>query len=410
MFRFPAILLACFLLCSCVWDSPSGDLDYLVLDDSVYPYAGLPRLVIETRDFLQIQDRETKIPAHLQIYGKSGPESEILDLTVKGRGNSSFTGMPKWSIKLKFEKKQALFGMPKDKEWALIANSADKTLLKNFITYKLADWLGDDYSPRCQFVELYLNRKYMGVFLLTETVKVGSHRVNIVEDEFSYLLELGSTEKEGETHVITKRGTNFNIVYPKAPTDSAQKIIRKHLIDWEFYLYHNEVEKEQPLSFWLDEEDYLRYYWIQELSKNFDGAFRRSIYITWERHKPFKLGPVWDFDVAYGNWDVDTLQQPTGWYVRTSGWNKQLFQDTSLNQKATTYWKEHVNYFETIPDSIKKYASMLKPATQNEFRRWPVLENTENWTYKEAYKNYDEAIDSLNSWINQRIQWIDGEL
>ena len=410
MQRLLVILAFCLLYCSCVWNDTDEDLDYLVLDDSEYPYAEIPRLVIETEHFQQIRDRETQIPARLQIYGENGPESEILDLTVRGRGNSSFTGMPKWSIKLKFNKKQEMLGMPKDKEWALIANSADKTLLKNFITYKLAWWLGDEYSPRSEFVELYLNRKYMGVYLLTETVKVGSHRVDISDDEFSYLLELGSTERDGETHVITKRGTNFNVKYPKEPTDSAMSILRKHLIDWEFYLYHDEVEREKPLDFWLDEADYLRYYWIQELSKNFDGAFRRSIYLTWERHKPFKLGPVWDFDVAYGNWEIDSLRQPHGWYVRNSEWNKQIHNIPSFSNKVNDYWIKNQPFFKTLPDSIKKYGNILRPATENEFRRWPVLENTENWTYKEAYGTYDEALDSLNSWIMQRIQWIDHQI
>ena len=78
-----------FLLCSCVWNDPESTPGYLPIDDSEYPYADLPRIVIETEDFTQIRDRETKIPAKLQIYGKDAPESDILELTIKGRGNSS---------------------------------------------------------------------------------------------------------------------------------------------------------------------------------------------------------------------------------------------------------------------------------------------------------------------------------
>lgn len=407
--RLAIILFGC-IICSCVWNDPESTPVYLPIDDSEYPYVSLPRLVIETEDFSQIRDRETKIPAKLQVYGKDAPESDILDLTIRGRGNSSFTGMPKPSYKIEFSKKQEMFGMPKDKDWALIANSADKTLLKNFITYKLAGWLGDEYTPRSTFVELYLNRQYQGVYLLTETVKVSKHRVNIPKDEFSYLLEFSSTERPGEVHVITKRGNNFQVKFPKSPTDSALKVIQKRLIDWEFFLYHEIASGNTSYESWVDLVDYLRYYWIQELSTNFDGAFRRSIFLTWERGKPFRLGPVWDFDVAYGNWEVDSLRTPTDWYVRTSEWNKQFMQIPSVSQEATTYWKNHEPFFRSLPDSIKKYASQISAAAQNEFRRWPVLENTENWTYKEAYDSYDEAIDSLNSWITQRIDWISKNL
>lgn len=408
MLRLSALLTLCFLCCSCVWNDPESTPDYLPIDDSEYPYVSLPRLVIETENFTQIRDRETKIPAKLQIYGKDAPESDILELTIKGRGNSSFTGTPKPGYKIKFEKKQELLGMPKDKEWALIGNSADKTLLKNFITYKLAGWLGDEYTPRSKFVELYLNRQYQGVYQLVETVKVGEHRVNIPQSDSSFLLERGPTEHGGEHFVVTEQGTKFEIKSPKEPTDSSTALIKKALSQFESFLRSDNPKGE--ITDYLDFEDYLRYYWIQELSKNMDGAFRRSIYVTWQRGEPIKLGPVWDFDVAYGNWEVDSLRTVTDWYIRPSGWNGLIFKREKYWQEAVRYWKDHRDFFATFPDSIRKYANELAPATKNEFKRWPVLENTENWTYKEAYDSYDEAVDSLNSWINQRMDWIDHHL
>ena len=398
------------LLSSCVWNEPESNPDYLTIDDSEYPYADIPRLVIETEDFAQIRDRFTEIPAKLQIYGKDSPQSDILDLTIRGRGNSSFTGMPKPSYKIEFSKKQEMFDMPKDKDWALIANSADKTLLKNFITYKLAGWLGDEYTPRSTFVELYLNRQYQGVYQLVETVKVSKDRVDIPKADFSYLIELGSTNHPNEIHVITKRGTNFHVKSPKNPTDSALKILRQQLVNWEHFLYYEATPADTTYKDRFDIDDYVRYYWIQELSKNFDGAFRRSIFITWERGKQLKLGPVWDFDVAYGNWEVDSLRTPTGWYIKLSDWNKQLQQITNVQERINSYWTSNEPFFRTLPDSIHKYAKELSPAVKNEFKRWPVLENTENWTYKEAYKSYNEAVDSLNSWILQRIEWINTNL
>jgi len=408
MFRLLAHLLVCAILCSCVWNETADNPDFLPLDDSEYPYADLPRLVIETEDFAQIRDRETEIPAKLQIWAEDAPESEILNLTLRGRGNSSFTGMPKPSYKIEFEKKQEMFGMPKDKDWALIANSADKTLLKNFITYKLADWLGDDYSPRCTFVELYLNRQYQGVYLLTETVKVGEHRVNIPKADSSFLLERGPTEYGGEHFVVTERGTTFCIKYPKNPDFSDKSLIKDVLSKFEKLLNDSNHDKNVPDL--LDFEDYLRYYWIQELSKNMDGAFRRSIFLTWQKGTPVRLGPVWDFDVAYGNWTADTLRTVTDWYIRPSGWNGLIFKQEKYWKEAVQYWKEHREFLATFPDSIRKYSKALEPATHNEFKRWPVLENTETWTYKEAYDSYGEAVDSLNSWINQRMDWIDHHL
>ena len=359
--RLVATFIA-LLICSCVWTNSDDSPDYLTIDDSEYPYANLPRMVIETEDFAQIRDRKTELPAKMQIYGEKSPESEILDLTIRGRGNSSFTGMPKPSYSIEFQKKQEMFGMPKDKNWALIANSADKTLLKNFITYKLARWLGAKYSPRGIFVELYLNRQYQGVYLLTETIKVGYHRVNIPKTEGSFLLERGPTEYGDEHFVITEKGTTFCIVSPKEPNYNDIAQIKNVLSDFENFLNGEAPDK------------------------------------------------IWDFDVAYGNWTTDSLRTPVNWYIRPSGWNRLIFNHDEYWQNAKDYWKEHRTLFVTLPDSISKYAKDLSLAAENEFKRWPVLQNTENWTYKEAYNSYSEAIDSLNSWTTQRFNWIDKSL
>lgn len=74
------------------WNSK---VDYLPLNDSEYPYAGIPRLVIKTNNLQTINDRDTKIPAKMQLWGESSPTSEVIDLTIKGRGNSSWLYMPK---------------------------------------------------------------------------------------------------------------------------------------------------------------------------------------------------------------------------------------------------------------------------------------------------------------------------
>ncbi len=51
-----------FCLCACLDEPTDSSPDFLPMDDSVYPYAGLPRVVIETENFAGIRDRETEIP------------------------------------------------------------------------------------------------------------------------------------------------------------------------------------------------------------------------------------------------------------------------------------------------------------------------------------------------------------
>ena len=189
-------------------------IDYLPIDDTEYPYAGIPRIVIETENYRQIRDRETEIPAKLQIWGEHAPESEIMKLTIRGRGNTSWTNMPKKSYKIEFIDKQSMLGMPKDRDWALIANYADKTLMRNYLMYHLSAELDAYYAPRCEFVEVYLNKEYLGVYLLTETIKIGKNRVNIPNNENSYIVEIDGRLREGEqvvySHVIRGDSLKYN--------------------------------------------------------------------------------------------------------------------------------------------------------------------------------------------------------
>ena len=104
----------------CSWDTVSPSRDFLPIDDSAYPYAGLPRIVIETENLQEVRNTEDYINASLQIYGKNAPSTSVLPLRIRGRGTSSFTSMPKYSIKLKFDKQTEILDMPKETEWALI--------------------------------------------------------------------------------------------------------------------------------------------------------------------------------------------------------------------------------------------------------------------------------------------------
>ena len=409
MFRLLAYLLVCTLFCSCVWNDTESNPEYLPLDDSEYPYADLPRLVIETENFREIRDTDTDIPAKMQVYGKDSPESEIADITVKGHGNSSFKAMSKYSFKIELQDKEKFLGMPKENEWILISNFADKTLLKNYTVFKLAQKLRASFTPRSLFCEVFLNRQYMGIYQLTESIKVSKKRVNISEDN-SYLFEKTSSYHLNGQIVQTKRGTLFRVRYPKnAGTDKLTKL-QVFLDSLEGNLFSktfNSQQSELP----LDIHDFIRYYWLLEFSKNHDGRFNRSIFFTWEVGDILKMGPVWDFDETFGcTKDNMPKEQPEGWYVKKYGWNEPLFNDLLIWQEAVQYWKDNRSSFLATVDSIDSYAEIIRKATANEFRRWNVLENTEFWAYKDSYETYDEALDSLKSWIRNRITWIDDNI
>lgn len=394
---------------SCFWEETQDDPEFLMMDDSEYPYADIPRVAIETKDFAQLRDNVTEIPARLQIYDADEPITEVLELTVRGRGNSSFK-MPKYGMKLEFSNKEEILGMPRNKDWALIANYGDKTHVRNWMALRLSEWLGMDYTPQARFVELYLNRKFMGLYLLTETIKVGKNRVNIPKNDSTFLFEKEDSKKVDNPFVTTTREHMFHIKYPKNPSEDTQQLLLDHLNDFEYNLYGRSFSKKNPLTTWLDIDDFLPHYWIQEFSKNEDGRFSRSIYLTWEKGGPIHFGPIWDMDLAFGNASADENKPAEDWYIRNYSWNYLILENNAVMTAAQEYWQANSHFFKDLIDSIPLYVTPIRKAIRNEYKRWPILKNTENWALKDPYDSYEEAVGAMKSWMEKRYQWINDNL
>jgi len=402
---FGLILLLSVFFGGCFFDGTESSPDYLPLNDSEYPYADLPRIVIETDDFGEIRDNVTERPARLQIYGDTAAESQVYTLTVRGRGNSS-AKMPKYGLKLEFTDKVKMFGMPKSRDWALIANYGDKTHLRNFMMSRLSEWLGADYTPEMHFVEVYLNRKYMGLYLLSETVKVAKNRVNIAENDSTFLIEKEDLKKMDPPFVKTKHDFYFHVKSPKNLSDSSADLLLDHLNAFEDYIYDGRFGNPSTMDTWLDMDDYLLYYWVQEYSKNEDGSFARSVYMTWEKGGLIHFGPLWDFDLAFGNASREKVKPAEDWYIRTQRWNRVIFNDSFVKEKAASYWMEHQQLFRDLIDSVPVYRKSIEKAIENEYKRWPIIRNTENWALKDPYDSYDEAVKSMEDWMKSRYDWI----
>lgn len=404
--RYIFLLVFSILLVQCVWNDPAEDPSYLPFDDSEYPYADLPRIVIETEGFRDIRNKETEVPAQLQIYGENAPESEILHLTIRGRGNSSYE-MGKYGYRLEFENKESFDGMPKNRDWALIAVHCDKSFLRNYISYRLAEQLGDEYAPRLRFVELYLNREYLGLYQLTETVKVGKFRVNIPQNDSSFLFERTTTESDKASFYSSFQHL-FEIHSPQNANEASLSLLKDHIYAFENFIQTNDGLNFDSLQKWIDVTDFARFLLIQEFAKNQDGN-RRSTYLTWQKDSVLKMGPVWDFDLTYGVHFRKEIP-PSGWYIRNYGWNRFLFKNKIYHKKVREFWEEHHSTFTAVIDTIDALYPKLQKVAINEYKRWPVLKEHSIWPFSKGYDSYAESVDSLKSWIVQRIEWMDQNL
>ncbi len=424
-----AIALLAVVVCSCSNSESdiayfAGQLEFagdsvkkdLPIDDSEYPYAGIPRMVIETINHREIKDRETDVPAQMQIWGEFAPMGKKMQMTIRGRGNTSWTRMPKKGYKIEFVDKQSLFGMPKDRDWALISNYADKTLMSNYLMYHLSSSLHAYYAPRCEFIELYLNGEYLGVYLLTETIKIARNRVGIPKNENSYLVEFDAKYRNYEQVFFSKEiatdsiGKPFRVHEPKNATKEVLSSVEQYVKEFEIFLRAIVAGKDNHLEKWIDVDEYIKHYWVQEFSKNPDARYYSSVYFSWIKGGLIRMGPVWDFDLSFGIHNNEKNRLPENWQLQGSYWDAYLFKDSNIQQARSAFWNDNRALFVAVLNTIDSVQGVLELAAQNNFRRWNILESTDFVYHRFAYRTYGDAVEGLKQWIEDRVRWLDDSL
>ena len=292
---------------------------------------------------------------------------------IRLRGNSSLNA-PKKSYKVKFDKKQNVFGFGSDKEWALIANYYDPSLIRNFYAYKLAQAMGIAYSVDCCFVEVYLNDQYEGLYLFCETVKTNKERVNIEVDydedtlDIPFLLELdfkmvseGDPYSNGikdidyfELDMRKDGGKLYPIAtkYPKtydAITTAQYDALKTYVTNAFKSVKGNNYED------YFDIDSVIDFYLIQELMMNID-LDHSSVFFYREQGGKIKFGPVWDFDISCGNANYVYNYNPSVLMKDVNGgsylFNK-LLTHSDFKQRFITRLRQVNN--EIIPDMLDSF-------------------------------------------------------
>ena len=161
---------------------------------AVSPSGTLPVLYILTENNAAITSKDDYINATyyldnqgLSDYQSIGSKAEPLAMEIKGRGNYSWSGFDKKPYRIKLADKQPLLGMKKSKHFTLLAHADDsndrKGFMRNAVGFELSKLIGMTYTPDAKPLEVVLNGDYIGLYFLTENIRVDKDRVNIVEQE-----------------------------------------------------------------------------------------------------------------------------------------------------------------------------------------------------------------------------------
>lgn len=306
-----------------------------------------------------------------------------------------------------------LLGMPEGGDWVLHAPYSDKTLMRNALAYGTSRAIGR-YAPRTRFVELFLNERYRGVYLLAERPELGVTRVpGDALVEITSLLQSGG-ESEAFRTPIGGRPVVWQDPERDDLEDDEAAEIEALVGRAERALYSPPLG--DPGDGWrryLDEESAVDVVLLNELFKNQEG-FESSTYLARRDDGRLYLGPVWDFDVGMGNSNLGPSRGVTGWVLERRDWAERLYRDPGFASAVAQRWSElrAEGLRGRLLSTVDRNRALLRGEAERNFRRWPVLgeyvwPNPRDPRTGEVRQTYQGEVDHLRSWLSRRVAWID---
>lgn len=379
----------------------------------IHAYTGIPVCWIETEGRQKIESKDQYLKAHMTIrkdvVTRSNDAIEY-DMQIKGRGNSTWV-LPKKPYKIKFDQKESLLDMPKDKAWALLANYMDKTMLRNKVAYNLGEMSKLAWTPHSHFVEVIVNGRYNGTYQLIEKYNVSKNRVDIGDEGF--LLEIdayASGESDARYFSTQVLPQPVNIKEPKVSWyDEKYTLVKNFVNEAEVVLYSgNFKDPETGWQKYFDATSLVDWYIINEIAKSWDAIRWSSTFMTWVPGGKICMGPLWDYDIAFGNADASDGcdSSPEEFHVKNMAWIHRFFEDPYFVQLVKDRWSYFYSKKSVILSEINADANYLKYSAQENNNKWQTFyKYTER--NRDIWGSYFNEVEYLKEWLSTRMDWLD---
>jgi hypothetical protein len=336
---------------------------------------------------------------------------------IKLRGNSSLGfNQKKYTIELRDddgnEVDAPLLGMPAHSKWVLLAPYNDISMVRDPLAFQLWRDMGH-WGPRTRMVELTLNGDYRGIYILSEAIKRGKERVDIAKMKKSdvegrevtggYMLRIDTFNEDDATFVSKVPGIgegNFSTqviwscIYPKKKNLQPEQMayIQNYIDTVELVIQSDDfADPKQGYARYIDVPSFVDYFIHTELSLNADG-YKRSAYFYKEKQNEdgsggkLVAGPVWDYNLAYGNANFANADNIEAWNFKGASNNptpamwQRLLQDPIFRKAVKTRYqklRKNVLSNKAINAYIDNHAKLIAPCLDHHFETFPELLVTE---------------------------------
>jgi len=391
--------------------------------------------------------------ARIKVVDAAGSIKSRDELTtIRGRGNSTWSS-PKKAYRLKFPSKTKFLAKEDGtneyadaKNWTLMANVADKTMLRNALTAEVARRYeiktgikAMPFYPAYKFVDVVLNNEYIGTYQISDHVQIQTGRIEIDEDK-GWFVEGVSTEEKfiEDPHInfdgIGNKEFTLNVKNPEDDyyTDDVAAAIRNYFTTiLNFRNAPYDFSEATGLFKYVDIESAVAYFIANEITGNFDGLISNYAYRDINPGDKLKLGPLWDFDIAYGNFtgydnnlvnhfifengkwpDNPTLlarfcktmveNSPEFVKLLVDRWDK-IYYDANGGTGLTNNMTYHLNRIAGEMEATRKLN--YTPKDQGG-AGWDTNVDYLYWVTGSKFGSYEAALDALQRFINSHNPWL----
>ena len=406
----------------------------------------LPQFKIDTSNKTIVD--EPKIPASMDLY-IDGELNKSYNIGIEIRGSSSqffekkSYGVETWDANNE-DIDADLGGFPEEEDWILYGPFSDKSLIRNVLIFQLSNAIGM-YGSRTDFYELTINDKFLGTYVLMEKIKRDKNRVNIsknLDDDISggHIIKIDKPPDEGYTSANSfsskydTRGSyvgasdiKFLYTYPKSSeiSNDQKNYIKNYLNDFEeALLSSNFQDPELGYQKYIDIDSFVDFLILNEISKNID-AYRISTFMHKDKNQKLKMGPIWDFNLGFGNVNYCDAELESGWSYKFNDvcggdnwkvpfWWNRLFEDPAFVSKLKNRWSDlrtNILSDQNLQERIDKITNFLieHNAPRRNFDKWTII-GKYVWPNNYIGNNYGEEISYLKNWLEKRVKWMDEEI
>ena len=343
--------------------------------------SSLPRIAVNTAAPV---DSKTKY-----VDAVIGLKEGTFKGSIRGRGN--YTGMyyEKKPYRIQLDREESLLGMNASRDWVLLAEYKDLSLVRTAYLFELSRLAGLPYTAGYRHVELYMNGEYLGVYVLAETVK---HAVGLIDQE-GFIIEDDTYWEEEPVWFVSGLDHYYTFKYPDKVSDSDKRFISRFMEDVEDGLQSGDTSL-------LDLESFAKWYIVNEVLGNVDP---NKFFVLPSRKGKLMMGPPWDAESILGLQNRGPRDpvpspgsQPTGFCICSGeSYLPILLRNADFIGALAREWEALKPKMPAFQERMRALAASLKNARRANFKRWPLNDN------------YEAEVVYIEDWLDRRIRWFD---